>query len=257
MNVEPILTKFVREPHAYTLDFYLQHEGYEGLRKALAMKPEQVIEIVKASGLKGRGGAGFPAGMKWKFVVKDTPEAEIHRLQRRRERAGHVQGSPADGAQPASAVRGLPDRLPRDRREGRLHLHPRRISSRAERARAAARRGLQEGIRRQERDGARMGLRHLHSSRRRRVRGRRGDRAARVARRQARAAAAEAAVSGQCRALRLADRRQQRRDALQRAVDHAQRRRMVRGARPGEERRAEAVLRQRPRRRSRACTKRR
>src|SRR6187402_3309578 len=71
--MEPILTKFVREPHAYTLDFYLKHEGYDGLRKALAMKPEQVIEIVTASGLKGRGGAGFPAGMKWKFVVKDTP----------------------------------------------------------------------------------------------------------------------------------------------------------------------------------------
>ena len=71
--MEPILTKFVREPGAYTLDFYLRHEGYEGLRKALAMKPEQVIEVVTASGLKGRGGAGFPAGMKWKFVVKDTP----------------------------------------------------------------------------------------------------------------------------------------------------------------------------------------
>ncbi len=38
------------------------------------MKPEQVIDIVKASGLKGRGGAGFPAGMKWQFVVKDTPK---------------------------------------------------------------------------------------------------------------------------------------------------------------------------------------
>ena len=38
--MEPILTKFVREPHAYALDFYLKHEGYEGLRKALAMKPE-------------------------------------------------------------------------------------------------------------------------------------------------------------------------------------------------------------------------
>ena len=42
--MEPILTKFVREPHAYTLDFYLRNEGYEGLRKALAMKPEQVID---------------------------------------------------------------------------------------------------------------------------------------------------------------------------------------------------------------------
>src|SRR5436190_974663 len=72
--MDPILTKFVREPYSYTLDFYLQHEGYEGLRKALGMKPNDVIELVKASGLRGRGGAGFPAGMKWQFVLKDTPK---------------------------------------------------------------------------------------------------------------------------------------------------------------------------------------
>ena len=71
--MDPILTKFVREPNGYTLDFYLKHEGYEGLRKALGMTPAQVIDLVKASGLKGRGGAGFPAGLKWQFVVKDTP----------------------------------------------------------------------------------------------------------------------------------------------------------------------------------------
>ena len=68
-----ILTTHVREPNAFTLDFYLQHEGYEGLRKALAMTPDGVIEIVKASGLCGRGGAGFPTGMKWQFVDKKSP----------------------------------------------------------------------------------------------------------------------------------------------------------------------------------------
>jgi NADH-quinone oxidoreductase subunit F len=57
--LEPVLTQFVREPHSYTLDFYLKHDGYEGLRTALAMKPEQVVDVVKAAGLKGRGGAGF------------------------------------------------------------------------------------------------------------------------------------------------------------------------------------------------------
>ena len=73
MPFEPILTKHVREPHSYTLDFYLKHQGYEGLKKALAMKPDQVIEMVKASGLRGRGGAGFPTGMKWQFVLRDSP----------------------------------------------------------------------------------------------------------------------------------------------------------------------------------------
>jgi NADH-quinone oxidoreductase subunit F len=71
--MDPILTKYVREPDSFTLDFFLKHEGYEGLRKALAMKPGDVIETVKASGLRGRGGAGFPTGLKWQFVLKDTP----------------------------------------------------------------------------------------------------------------------------------------------------------------------------------------
>src|SRR6266566_3721042 len=71
--MEPILTKYVREPNSFTLDFYLQHEGYEGLKKALAMTPDAVIEVVKASGLRGRGGAGFPTGMKWQFVDKKSP----------------------------------------------------------------------------------------------------------------------------------------------------------------------------------------
>src|SRR6202795_4405575 len=70
--MEPILTKFVREPNSYTLDFYLQHEGYAALRTALGKKPEAIIELVKASGLRGRGGAGFPTGMKWQFVDKKT-----------------------------------------------------------------------------------------------------------------------------------------------------------------------------------------
>ena len=71
--MEPLLTKHVREPNSFTLDFYLQHQGYDGLRKALAMTPDQVIELVKASGLRGRGGAGFPTGMKWQFVDKKSP----------------------------------------------------------------------------------------------------------------------------------------------------------------------------------------
>jgi NADH-quinone oxidoreductase subunit F len=71
--MDPVLTRYVREPRCYTLDFYLQHEGYEGLRKALTMTPAQVVELVKSSGLRGRGGAGFPTGMKWQFVPKDSP----------------------------------------------------------------------------------------------------------------------------------------------------------------------------------------
>jgi NADH-quinone oxidoreductase subunit F len=72
--MEPLLTRYIREPNGYTLDFYLKHEGYAALRKALAMPPDAVIEAVKQSGLRGRGGAGFPTGMKWQFVDKKSPK---------------------------------------------------------------------------------------------------------------------------------------------------------------------------------------
>ncbi len=68
--MDSILTKHVREPNSFTLDFYLRHEGYDALKKALTHTPDQIIDMVKASGLRGRGGAGFPTGMKWQFVDK-------------------------------------------------------------------------------------------------------------------------------------------------------------------------------------------
>ena len=76
MAYERVLTRFVREPNCYTLDFYKAKDlGYEALRKAVTtMQPNDVIEMVKASGLRGRGGAGVPTGLKWQFVLKDTPK---------------------------------------------------------------------------------------------------------------------------------------------------------------------------------------
>ncbi len=72
---QPVLTAHINEPNSFTLDAYVkQQRGYEGLRKALTQKPNDIIEQVKASGLRGRGGAGFPTGMKWQFVLKDTPK---------------------------------------------------------------------------------------------------------------------------------------------------------------------------------------
>src|SRR5512134_925323 len=72
--MEPILTTYVREPGSSELDFYTKRGGYGALKKALGMTPDAVIDVVKASGLRGRGGAGFPTGMKWQFVDKKSPK---------------------------------------------------------------------------------------------------------------------------------------------------------------------------------------
>ncbi len=59
------------------LDIYVKNGGYEGLKKALSMKPSEVIDIVKASGLRGRGGAGFPTGLKWSFIPQAEPKKYV------------------------------------------------------------------------------------------------------------------------------------------------------------------------------------
>jgi NADH-quinone oxidoreductase subunit F len=71
MPYEPVLLK--RLGRSPALEAYRADGGYQGLVKALAMAPAQVVDIVKASGLRGRGGAGFPCGMKWTFLPKDHP----------------------------------------------------------------------------------------------------------------------------------------------------------------------------------------
>ena len=60
-----------------SLDAYLESGGYEGLRKALATSPADVIETVKTAGLRGRGGAGFPTGVKWGFIPQDVRPSYI------------------------------------------------------------------------------------------------------------------------------------------------------------------------------------
>jgi len=67
-----VLTKNMHIPNLPQIDVYESVGGYEGLRKVLRdYKPADVIDIVKRSGLRGRGGAGFPTGMKWGFVPKN------------------------------------------------------------------------------------------------------------------------------------------------------------------------------------------
>ena len=67
-----VISKRFGLANSASLNVYLQHEGYQALKKVLVMKPEDVINEVKNSGLRGRGGAGFNTGMKWSFVPKQS-----------------------------------------------------------------------------------------------------------------------------------------------------------------------------------------
>jgi NADH-quinone oxidoreductase subunit F len=65
-----VLSKYFGDAGARSFAGWVQRGGYEGLKKALGMTPEAIIEELKASGLRGRGGAGFPTGLKWSFMPK-------------------------------------------------------------------------------------------------------------------------------------------------------------------------------------------
>lgn len=72
MQETRVLFEFIDTPDQWNLDTYVANGGYTGLRRALTeYTPEEVTQQVKDSGLRGRGGAGFPTGMKWGFIPKD------------------------------------------------------------------------------------------------------------------------------------------------------------------------------------------
>ncbi len=73
MPFEPVLMAQMNKPNSHTREVYEANGGYQALRKAITMTSEQVTETVKASGLRGRGGAGFPTGLKWTFLPKNHP----------------------------------------------------------------------------------------------------------------------------------------------------------------------------------------
>jgi NADH-quinone oxidoreductase subunit F len=68
-----ILLRELEVPDIHKYDVYVENGGFEALRKSVAMQPSEVIDVVKASNLRGRGGAGFPTGVKWSFIPQSEP----------------------------------------------------------------------------------------------------------------------------------------------------------------------------------------
>ena len=71
-SFEPVLTQHIHAEGCHTLAFYRNVGGYKALEKVISMGPDEVIDTVKASNLRVRGGAGFPAGVKWGFIPKES-----------------------------------------------------------------------------------------------------------------------------------------------------------------------------------------
>lgn len=72
MTLAPVLSRHWDQPQSWTLQSYARQGGYQALRTVLRMPPAEVIALVKDSGLRGRGGAGFPTGTKWSFISPTT-----------------------------------------------------------------------------------------------------------------------------------------------------------------------------------------
>jgi NADH-quinone oxidoreductase subunit F len=107
----PVLTKRWLSPDSWSLRTYEQLEGYQGLRAALRLHPDEIIQLVKDSGLRGRGGAGFPTGMKWGFIPQEPPgpTAKPHYLVVNADEGepGTCKDTPLIMADPHSLVEGI------------------------------------------------------------------------------------------------------------------------------------------------------
>ena len=214
MNYETntVLFEALKHERPWTLEGYRSFGGYEAWERILREKTprEKIIDEVKASGLRGRGGAAFPTGVKWSFMPRSSPVQKYAVCNSDESEPGTCHDRDILRYNPHSVIEGMAIGGYAMTATRRLQLHPRRVHGRAHPALSGgARRGVRGGPARQEYPRLRRRLRPAHVRRRRCLHLRGGDRAARVARGQARQAALQAAVSGEFRTLRQADDHQQ------------------------------------------------
>jgi NADH-quinone oxidoreductase subunit F len=103
----PVLTKRWLTPSSWTLDTYEKLEGYQALRKALSMHPDEIIQVIKDSGLRGRGGAGFPTGMKWGFIPQGDARPHYLVVNADEGEPGTCRDAPLMMADPHALIEGI------------------------------------------------------------------------------------------------------------------------------------------------------
>ena len=106
-TLTPVLTANWGAERSWTLESYEQHGGYRALKKALTMAPDDIITAVKDSGLRGRGGAGFPTGMKWSFIPQDNPKPKYLVVNADESEPGTCKDTPLMMASPHTLVEGV------------------------------------------------------------------------------------------------------------------------------------------------------
>jgi len=107
MPLTPVITEHWDAPDLYTLDGYRRFGGYRGLQAALKQDPDAVIATVKDSGLRGRGGAGFPTGMKWGFVPQNDGKPHYLVVNADESEPGACKDIPIMMANPHALVEGV------------------------------------------------------------------------------------------------------------------------------------------------------
>ncbi|MFT4189739.1 MAG: NADH-quinone oxidoreductase subunit NuoF [Aeromicrobium sp.] len=103
----PVLSADWADERAWTLDAYTRRGGYAALETALAMTPADLIALVKNANLRGRGGAGFPTGMKWSFIPTDTDKPKYLVVNADESEPGTCKDIPLMMASPHTLVEGV------------------------------------------------------------------------------------------------------------------------------------------------------
>ena len=107
MPLTPVITEHWDDQTLYTIDGYRRHGGYTALAKALTMEPDAVIGAVKDSGLRGRGGAGFPTGLKWSFVPQNDGKPHYLVVNADESEPGACKDIPMMLANPHALIEGV------------------------------------------------------------------------------------------------------------------------------------------------------